>query len=261
MTDDRQRSGAGPDSYGVKPDSFRVTADTNGLSSDATRDFSGPRLDHTFTYMLLHVLDLIGVGVFAVSGALAAGRKRLDLLGVLVLGLVTAVGGGTVRDVLLDRHPIGWLADPHYLIVIACSALGTVAYARRWRPPAASLLVADALGLALFSITGAAIAVGAGLPAVSCVLLGTMTGCAGGVLRDALTAEIPLVLRHGDLYASAAIAGTAFYVGSLALGWPKQVSSLGGMLIVAAVRFAAIWWHLRLPVFHVATAEHEVPRK
>lgn len=211
--------------------------------------------------MLLHVLDLVGVGVFAVSGALAAGRKNLDLLGVLVLGLVTAVGGGTVRDVLLGRHPISWLADPHYLIVIVCSALGTVAYAKRWRPPAASLLLADALGLALFSITGAAIAEAAGLPGVSCVLLGTMTGCAGGVLRDALTAEIPLVLRQGDLYASAAIAGTAFYVGAEAFGMPRQVASLSGMVIVAAVRFAAIWWHLRLPVFHVGTAEYEARRE
>ena len=87
--------------------------------------------------MLLYVLDLIGVAVFAVSGALAAGRKHLDLLGVIVLGLVTAIGGGTIRDLLLDRHPLFWLADPAYLIVIVASALMTVAYAR-WRPPPAA---------------------------------------------------------------------------------------------------------------------------
>ncbi|HWH51373.1 MAG TPA: trimeric intracellular cation channel family protein [Gemmatimonadaceae bacterium] len=211
--------------------------------------------------MLLHVLDLIGVAVFAISGALAAGRKRLDLLGVLVLGLVTAVGGGTIRDVLLDRQPIGWLADPAYLIIITCSALGTVAYTKRWRPPAAALLVADALGLALFSVTGAEIAERAGLPGVSCVLLGTMTGCAGGVVRDTLTAEIPLVLRRGDLYASAAIAGTAWYILTKALGAQQQVASLSGMLIIAGVRFAAIWWQLRLPEFHVTTAETEIRRE
>ena len=209
--------------------------------------------------MLLHVLDLLGVAVFAISGALAAGRKRLDLLGVLVLGLVTAVGGGTIRDVLLARYPISWLADPSYLIVITLSALGTVAYARRWRPPQSALLIADALGLALFSVAGAQIAERAGLPALSCILLGTMTGAAGGVVRDVLTTEIPLVLRRGDLYASAAIAGTASYFLLEMAGVPRPIASISGMLIVAAVRFAAIWWQLRLPVFQVrgTTAEHE----
>lgn len=213
--------------------------------------------------MLLHVLDLLGVAVFAISGALAAGRKRLDLLGVLVLGLVTAVGGGTIRDVLLARHPISWLADPSYLVVITLSALGTVAYGRRWRPPESALLVADALGLALFSVAGAQIAERAGLPALSCILLGTMTGAAGGVVRDVLTTEIPLVLRRGDLYASAAIAGTASYFLLEMAGVSRSVASISGMLIVAAVRFAAIWWQLRLPVFQVrgTTAEHETPAR
>lgn len=201
--------------------------------------------------MLLYVLELIGVGVFAISGALAAGHKRLDLIGVLGLALVTAVGGGTIRDVLLDRHPIVWLADPNYLIVIAASAFGTMAYVR-WRPPPEkSLLVADALGLALFSVSGAQIAQSAGLPAAACVALGTITGSAGGVLRDALTAEIPLLFRQGELYASAAIAGTTFYFILSALGVPHQVASLTGIAIVAAVRLAAIWWELKLPVFQL----------
>ncbi|MGZ8493663.1 MAG: trimeric intracellular cation channel family protein, partial [Gemmatirosa sp.] len=110
--------------------------------------------------MLLYVLDLLGVAVFAISGALAAGRKRLDLIGVLVLALVTAIGGGTIRDVLLDRHPLPWLTDPRYLIVIGVSAIGTVwlVRRRRTRPPEAAMLVADALGLALFSVAGAQIA-------------------------------------------------------------------------------------------------------
>ena len=113
---------------------------------------------------LLYALDLIGVAVFAISGALAAGRKHLDLLGVIVHGLVTAVGGGTIRDVLLDRQPIFWLADPAYVLVIVASALMTVAYVR-WRPPpAGALLYADAIGLAMFSVTGAQIAERAGCP-------------------------------------------------------------------------------------------------
>src|SRR5665213_1840521 len=160
---------------------------------------------------LLSVLDFVGVAVFAVSGALAAGRKQLDLLGVIVLALVTAIGGGTIRDVLLGRHPIFWLTNAAYIIVITVSALLTVAYAHWRRPPHSALLVADALGLALFSIAGAQIAEHTGLPAISGIVLGTITGSAGGVVRDVLSAEIPLVLRRGNLYATAAIAGTATY--------------------------------------------------
>src|SRR5690349_1869055 len=103
----------------------------------------------------LYALDLIGIAVFAISGALAAGRKSLDFIGVIALALATAIGGGTIRDVLLDRHPIFWLVDPAYLIVILASALSTVAWTRWRRAPASTLLVADALGLALFSVTGA----------------------------------------------------------------------------------------------------------
>ena len=199
--------------------------------------------------MLLYTLDLIGVAVFAVSGALAAGRKHLDMLGVIVLGLVTAIGGGTIRDVLLDRSPIFWLADPTYLIVIVASALITVAYTR-WRPPpAATLLYADAIGLAMFSISGAQIAERAGLPALSCIVLGTITGSAGGAVRDVLSAEIPFVLRRGNLYASAAIAGTGLYFVLLAAGAPRFTASMGGMALVAVVRLASIAFGLQLPVF------------
>lgn len=205
--------------------------------------------------MLLYVLDLVGIAVFAASGALAAGRKRLDLLGVVVLGLVTAVGGGTVRDLLLDRHPIFWLDDPTYLVVIVASALLTVAVARaqlaRRRALLTALLVADALGLALFSVAGAQIAERAGLPTVSIVLLGTVTGAAGGAIRDVLTAEVPLVLRRGNLYASAAIAGTAAYRALEAGGVHRDAAALAGMVIVAALRFAAIAWRWQLPEFEL----------
>ena len=205
--------------------------------------------------MLLYALDLVGIAVFAASGALAAGRKRLDLLGVVVLALVTAVGGGTVRDLLLDRHPLFWLDDPTYLVVIVASALLTVAVARarlaRRQALLNALLVADALGLALFSVAGAQIAERAGLPTVSIVLLGTVTGAAGGAIRDVLTAEVPLVLRRGNLYASAAIAGTAAYRALEAGGVHRDAAALAGMVIVAALRFAAIAWRWQLPEFEL----------
>lgn len=201
--------------------------------------------------MLAYTLDLIGVGIFAISGALAAGRKGMDLLGVIVLALSTAIGGGTIRDLLLDRHPIFWLVDPAYLLVIVGSALGTVVWAHGRRMPEATLLVADALGLALFSVAGAQIAEGAGLPALAGIVLGTITGSAGGAVRDVLSAEIPLVLRRGNLYASAAIAGTTVYFLLGSIGVARTTAMLIGMAVVAAVRLAAIWWRLQLPVFKV----------
>jgi uncharacterized membrane protein YeiH len=200
-----------------------------------------------------YIVELIGVSVFAVSGALAAGRRRLDLIGVVALAAVTAVGGGTLRDVLLDRHPIFWLADAAYLAVILISALATVIYVRFARVPGALLDVADALGLAMFSVAGTQVAERSGMPAVSCVLLGTVTGSAGGAIRDVLTARVPQVLHVGNLYATAAIAGTSLYVALARLGVPAPVASISGMVVIAAVRLVAIRWGLTLPVF-----EHEV---
>lgn len=201
--------------------------------------------------MLLHVLDLIGVAVFAISGALAAGRRKLDLIGVIALASVTAIGGGTIRDLLLDRHPIFWLADPSYLLVILGAALLTLAWVRVARVPWPTLDVADALGLALFSVSGTQIAERAGMPAIACVLLGTVTGAAGGVVRDVLTAQVPAVLREGSLYATAAIVGTTLYVVLARLGASPHFASLTGMAVVAVLRLAAIRWELTLPAFEL----------
>jgi uncharacterized membrane protein YeiH len=210
--------------------------------------------------VLLHLLDLIGVAVFAISGALAAGRRRLDLIGVVVLAAVTAIGGGTIRDVLLDRHPIFWLSDPSYLYVIVGSALATLLYTRWGRVPWPTLDVADALGLALFSVAGAQIAERAKLPAAACVLLGTVTGSAGGVIRDVLTAQIPMVLQRGSLYATAALAGTSLYMILVRLGVAQRPAGLAGMVVVAALRLAAMRWELMLPSFELReTGSHRVP--
>jgi uncharacterized membrane protein YeiH len=125
--------------------------------------------------MVLYLLSLLGVGVFAASGALAAGRKGFDWIGVVVIAGVTAVGGGTIRDVLLDRHPIFWIADPLQLVVILAAAALTLVYVRFRKPPWTALLSADALGLALFSISGAQVAEQRGLPATTAALLGMAT--------------------------------------------------------------------------------------
>jgi uncharacterized membrane protein YeiH len=200
---------------------------------------------------MLYVLDMLGVAVFAISGALAAGRKHLDLLGVLVIAVVTALGGGTVRDVLLDRAPVFWIQQPDYLIVTLIAASLTVLYTHFLKPPQRSLLVADAFGLALFSISGAQIAEAANLHNLIVVLMGTCSGVVGGVIRDILLVEIPIILRRGNIYATAAIAGIVLYLGLKAAGIAVPTATMIGMITVVTLRLAAIIWGLQLPVYRL----------
>jgi uncharacterized membrane protein YeiH len=200
--------------------------------------------------MLLYTLDLFGTAVFAASGALAAGRTgRMDLFGVLVVAGVTAVGGGTVRDVLLDRHPVFWIGDTTYLAVIVGAALLTFFYTKRFEPPTATLLVADALGLAVFTIIGAEAATVAGAPPPVVVLMGMMTGAAGGVIRDVLCGDVPMILRQ-DIYATASLGGGVAYVllGMLALPAAQLIIASA---VVFAARLSGIWWQLRLPAYEL----------
>jgi uncharacterized membrane protein YeiH len=206
-----------------------------------------------------YFLELGGVAVFAISGVLAAGRKGLDLLGVAVIAVVTAIGGGTLRDVLLDRYPIFWIADPTYLWVILGATVVTLGYVRLWIASRRALLVADALGLALFTIGGVEIAQQAGQPALIAVLMGTITGVAGGALRDVLLGEIPLIFRPGRLYATAAIAGAALYLLLAGRGVSKDAAALAGMGATAALRLGAIFWRLQLPAFRVPDDEPAYP--
>jgi len=201
--------------------------------------------------MIFYILDLVGVAVFAVSGTLAAGRTGLDLLGVIVIAALTAIGGGTLRDLLLNRHPIFWITDAKYLTVIIASALLTVCYVRIWPPPGNTLLVADALGLALFAMFGAQVAEAAQRPPLIVVLMGTMTGVAGGGLRDVITAQVPLILRR-DIYATAAIVGVALYLLLQAFGLHRPHAFAAGIVIVIALRLLAIRWGLQLPIFRMS---------
>lgn len=201
--------------------------------------------------MILYVFDMLGVAVFAVSGALAAGRKHLDLLGVLVIAVVTALGGGTLRDLLLDRSPVFWIQQPDYLLVALAAGLLTVLYTRFLKPPQRALLIADAGGLALFSISGAQIAEAAQLHALIVILMGTCTGVVGGVIRDVLLVEIPIILRRGNIYATAAITGIALYLALQAMGLADAPATLIGMGAIMSLRLAAIIWGLSLPVYRL----------
>ncbi|MEX2530583.1 MAG: trimeric intracellular cation channel family protein [Gemmatimonadota bacterium] len=200
---------------------------------------------------LLSVIHLVGVAVFAVSGALAAARKGMDLFGVVVIATVTAIGGGTLRDLLLARHPVFWITDTSHLVVGFTAALLTVAYARRRRPPANALAIADAVGLGFFVVAGAEITLKLGHPGIIVVLMGTMTGVVGGVIRDVLSAEIPFIFRKGEIYATAAIAGASIYILLVWSGGSDLVASAGGIVTIVGLRLAAIKWKFRLPIIHI----------
>ena len=198
--------------------------------------------------MFLYLLDLAGVAVFSISGVLAARDRGLDLIGVIVVAAITAIGGGTLRDLLLDRHPIFWVTDASYLTVIIVSAVMTIIYVRKWPPPGVILLVADALGLALFALSGAQYAEAAQCPPLIIIIMGTMTGVMGGIIRDVITARVPLILQR-EIYATAAIAGVSVYLLLQAIDVPRVISFGGGMVTVVVLRLIAIRWNLHLPVF------------
>src|SRR3954471_17845043 len=191
---------------------------------------------------LVQLFTLIGVAVFAASGALAAVRRSLDPVGVLVLAIVTATGGGTLRDVLMDRHPIFWISSPWFIGVSAFAALATWAWVRKFPPPDKALQYADALGLAFFSIAGAQIAEAGHLKPFAATIMGAITGCAGGLIRDVLVAEIPLVFRQSELYVTCCVAGVALYFCLGAAGVSTEVASVAGMAAIALIRLAAIRW-------------------
>jgi uncharacterized membrane protein YeiH len=199
-------------------------------------------------------MELIGAAVFSVSGALSAGRKGMDFLGVIVLAALTAIGGGTLRDLLLNRHPIFWITDPTVLYIIIGAALFTLCYVRVKPPPNNSLLWADALGLALFTLSGTQIAEAIGLSPIIVVLMGTITGVAGGVMRDILSAEIPLILR-GEIYATAAIIGSSLYLILKALSIRGHLAFALGMFAVFILRSIAILYSLRMPRFTLPNAQ------
>lgn len=200
--------------------------------------------------MTLYYLDLFGVVVFAISGALAAGQRRMDLFGVVVLALVTALGGGTLRDLVLDAGPVFWVRDPLYIVLVTLTAITTFLLAHRVRIPVQALNVADAFGLAVFTVIGARLGLEhTGSPVIA-VMMGVMTGVVGGMLRDVLANKVPLVLRR-EIYASAALCGAIVLVLATTLGAGAGLAATLSITVTLGLRLAALRWGLGLPVFPV----------
>jgi uncharacterized membrane protein YeiH len=197
----------------------------------------------------LLALELAGTFVFALSGAAAGVKHRLDLFGVLVLSAATATAGGIVRDVLIGAVPPTALRDWRYLATAVLAGL-VVFFAsprsERRQKPRNLVLVFDAAGLALFAVSGTQTALGYGLHPVMSALLGMLTGIGGGMLRDVLVADIPVVL-HSDLYAVAALAGAIVVVAGHVLNAPPAASAVAGAAVCLALRLMALWRGWRLP--------------
>jgi uncharacterized membrane protein YeiH len=196
---------------------------------------------------LLYWCDLIGIVVFAFTGVLAAGHKQMDLFGAVVLACVTATGGGTTRDMILNI-PVFWLQDSHYLWIAAATGVASFYLIRHLNVPMRLLNIADAMGLAVFVVIGTQKVLDLGHSPAIAIVMGVMTGTFGGLIRDILSGDIPLLLRR-EIYATAALAGAATLVGLDALGkLPGEVVVAIAVLVTLGIRLAALRWNLSAPV-------------
>jgi len=197
---------------------------------------------------LLYWVGMVAVAVNALTGVLDAGRKRMDLIGAILVGVATALGGGTVRDLLLDRN-VFWVVDQTYLIVGLGAALVTFFAARALPLPPKLFLIPDAIGLALFTVVGTQVALQWHAPWLVASLMGVTTGVVGGVLRDILCNDVPLVFLKGELYASAAWAGALAVIALQEAGVPAVAAAWAGMAMVLGLRLAAMAFDITLPTF------------
>lgn len=198
--------------------------------------------------MFLYIVDLLGSAIFAISGVSLAFRLKMDPVGVVVLAAVTAIGGGTIRDLILDV-PVFWLSDNTYIWVVIVTCMLMILFIKRpTRLPWYVLPVSDAFGLAFFAIMGADKALHYHSSATVAVIMGTLTGCGGGAIRDVLARQVPLIFRK-EIYATACIVGASVYCLMEYLQLPNILNIVVGICIVLAIRLASIKWHLSLPRF------------
>ena len=201
-----------------------------------------------------YILEQFGISVAAITGVLAARGKQVDLFGVLVLALVTALGGGTIRDVLLGSLPVFWTVDQSYVLNAATTAVITFYLVRYHELPATVLMVADAFVLALFTMVGTRKGLAFNVAPSIAVLMGVTTGVAGGILRDLLIGEIPLVFRREIyLYATAAFGGASVFVLLNRYSSSANLNAVLGILVTLLLRLAGIRWRIALPMFRPKT--------
>ncbi|MBN2571603.1 MAG: trimeric intracellular cation channel family protein [Ignavibacteriales bacterium] len=200
------------------------------------------------------IFDLLGTFAFAISGIKLASGKNIDWFGAYIIGLVTAIGGGTMRDLLLDVNPF-WMHDAKYLITTGVALLAALLFKEKLFKWGNTLFLFDTIGLGLFTIVGISKSLDVGLPFWVCIIMGAITGSLGGVLRDVLINEVPLLFRK-DIYALACIAGGIVYFVCYKFEILSPLSELIAALTVIFIRIVAVKFHLQLPILSTINDKH-----
>jgi uncharacterized membrane protein YeiH len=195
---------------------------------------------------MFHLLDIIGTIAFALSGALTAMSKKLDLFGVFIIAFVTAVGGGTLRDVMIGRTPVGWMLDLEYVYVIGLAFGLALLFRKKFERLRTSLFLFDTIGLGVFTLIGLEKGINVGLHPIVCIALGTMTACFGGVIRDILCAEIPVIFRK-EIYATICILGGVVFFVLKKFNLDNDILYLITTLVIISFRLMAVKFKWYLP--------------
>jgi uncharacterized membrane protein YeiH len=195
---------------------------------------------------MFQFLDIIGTMAFAMSGALTAMNKKLDPFGVFIIAFVTAVGGGTLRDIMIGRTPVGWMLDIKYVYVIIVGFILAILFRKKFDRLRKSLFLFDTIGLGVFTLIGLEKGINIGLHPIICVALGTMTACFGGVIRDILCNEIPVIFRR-EIYATICILGGIVFFMLRKMNLENDVLYLTTSLVIISVRLLAVKYKWYLP--------------
>jgi uncharacterized membrane protein YeiH len=198
---------------------------------------------------VFYILDLLGTVAFAISGSLFAINKRMDPFGVLIIAFVTAIGGGTLRDILIDRNPVAWMGDLNYVYSIFLAVVFAIIFRKKIAYLSKSLFLFDAIGLGIFTIIGTEIGIQNGLHPIISISLGMITATFGGVIRDTLSNEVPLIF-HKEIYATACLAGSVSYLILNRFNIDQDINHIFTTLIVIAIRLIAVKFKLKLPTFY-----------
>ncbi len=196
--------------------------------------------------MFYYIIDILGTIAFAISGVLVAMEKKLDLFGVFIIAFVTAVGGGTLRDMLIGNAPVAWMSNPDYVITIVGSVIFAILFINQLKYLRRTLFLFDTIGIGLFTMVGIEKGISADLMPIMCIFLGTITASFGGVIRDILCNEIPVIFRK-EIYATACILGGVSYFLLLKLPWDGTFSYITAIFIIIIIRLLAVRFKITLP--------------
>ncbi|WP_419212180.1 trimeric intracellular cation channel family protein [Maribacter sp. X9] len=196
--------------------------------------------------MFYFVIDILGTIAFAISGVLVAMEKKLDVFGVLIIAFVTAVGGGTLRDLLIGTRPVGWLMAPMHLLIISATVILAIFFVKQLKYVRKSLFLFDTIGIGLYTMVGVEKGLAADLSPIMCIALGTITACFGGVIRDILCNEIPVIFRK-EIYATVCILGAMVYFLLIQFPINTAVAQTIGILTIIVMRILAVKFKISLP--------------